>query len=259
MRIGVSGSDVMLRELRCDLHIHTCLSPCADLEMSPKAIVEKSLKENLDIIAICDHNSSENVVYAMKAAAGKPLVVLPGMEVTTREEVHLIALFDRLEYVEKLQAKVYNHLPGVNDERIFGCQAVVNELDEVEGFNDHLLIGATIFSIEEAVAVIHELGGLAVASHIDREGFGIISHLGFIPPDLKLDALEVSAAMGITEARREFGELYRMPFIESSDAHFIRDVGKGVTRMCLGEGSVKELKMAFRKEQGRCIVESPHA
>jgi len=134
LRIGVSGSDVMLRELRCDLHIHTCLSPCADLEMSPKAIVEKSLKENLDIIAICDHNSSENVTYAMKAAAGKPLVVLPGMEVTTREEVHLIALFDRLEEVEELQAKVYNRLPGVNDERIFGCQAVVNELDEVEGF-----------------------------------------------------------------------------------------------------------------------------
>ncbi|HRT27385.1 MAG TPA: PHP domain-containing protein, partial [Syntrophales bacterium] len=72
----------MLREFRCDLHIHTCLSPCADLEMSPKAIVEKSLKENLDIIAICDHNSSENVVYAMKAAAGKPLVVITGMEVT---------------------------------------------------------------------------------------------------------------------------------------------------------------------------------
>ncbi len=245
----------MLKEFRCDLHIHTCLSPCADLEMYPSAIVEKSLDERLDAIAVCDHNSSENVPYVMKAARGKPLVVLPGMEITSREEVHLIALFDKLDGLRMLQRKIYDFLPGENNEAVFGCQAIVNELDDVEGFNDRLLIGATELSIEEIVMDVHELGGLAVASHIDRQGYGIISHLGFIPPDLRLDALEVSSRMGLKEARREFPELYRMAFIESSDAHFIRDIARGSTAIRLKEMTLKELKMAFQRREGRHILE----
>jgi len=245
----------MLKEFRCDLHIHTCLSPCADLGMYPRAIIEKSLMERLDVIAVCDHNSSENVLHVLKAAVGKPLVVLPGMEVSTREEVHVIALFDKLEILAKLQQKIYDHLPGVNNEDVFGTQAIVNEEDEVEGFNERLLIGATELSIEEVVAEIHNLGGLAIASHIERSGFGIIGHLGFIPPNLKLDALEISSSMGIKEGRREFAELYRMPFIETSDAHFIRDIGRGVTVACLKEASLSELRLAFGKRLGRCIRE----
>ncbi len=245
----------MLKEFHCDLHIHTCLSPCADLGMYPSAIVEKAMAERLDIIAVCDHNASENVLPVIKASRGKALTVFPGMEVTSREEVHLVALFDNLAGLEKLQEKVYENLPGVNNEAVFGCQAIVNELDEVEGFNERLLIGATELSIEEIVADIHGFGGLAVASHIDREGFGIVSHLGFIPPDLHLDALEVSRRMGLGRARMEFAELYRMAFIESSDAHSISDVGKGSTRICLGKASVRELRMAFRKQEGRRILE----
>jgi 3',5'-nucleoside bisphosphate phosphatase len=245
----------MLKEFRCDLHVHTCLSPCADLEMYPRAIVEKSVNERLDVIAVCDHNSSENVIHVVRAASDKPLFVLPGMEVTTQEEVHLIALFDNPEELERLQKKIYDHLPGVNNEELFGSQVVVNEFDEVEGFNQHLLIGATELSIEEVVGEIHRLRGLAIASHIDRSGFGIISHLGFVPPGLKLDALEVSSLMGIEEARWEFAELYRMSFIENSDAHFIHDIGKGFTRIRMEEASVSELRMAFRKRQGRCILE----
>jgi PHP family Zn ribbon phosphoesterase len=125
----------------------------------------------------------------------------------------------------------------------------------VEGFNERLLIGAAELSIDEIVANVHELGGLAVASHIDRQGFGIIGHLGFIPPDLRLDALEVSVRMGLKEARKEFAELYRMAFIEASDAHFIRDIGRGSTRFLLEDATVKELRMAFRKQRGRLVLE----
>jgi hypothetical protein len=143
----------------------------------------------------------------------------------------------------------------VNNEDVFGSQVEVNELDEVEGFNERLLIGATELSIEEIVAEIHNLGGLSIASHIDRSGFGIIGQLGFIPPELKLDALEVSSLMGIKEARREFAELYRMSFIETSDAHFVRDIGRGMTRIRIEEANINELRMAFGKRQGRCILE----
>lgn len=253
--IVFQGKKTMLREFRCDLHIHTCLSPCADLGMYPRAIVEKSLEERLDVIAVCDHNSSENVLHVMNAARGKRLRVLPGMEVTSREEVHLVALFDTLDPLLRLQRTVYDHLTGTNVESVFGCQAVVNDLDEVEGFNERLLIGATDLSIDDIVAAIHALGGLAVASHIDRQGYGIISHLGFIPAGLRLDALEVSVRIGLKEARKEFPELYRMAFIEASDAHVVEDIGRGVTRFLLKDATVGELKMAFRRQRGRGIVE----
>src|SRR5512136_3038775 len=102
----------MLRAYRCDLHVHTCLSPCAELDMYPRAVVEKSIAEKLDIIAICDHNASENTPFVLKSAEGKSLTVLPGMEITSREEVHLLALFDTFGDLKKIQNIIYDHLFG---------------------------------------------------------------------------------------------------------------------------------------------------
>ena len=123
----------MLKVFNCDFHIHTCLSPCADLDMHPRALVEKALEAKLDLIAICDHNSSENVPFVMNAARGKALDVISGMEITTSEEVHVLAIFDSLDNLARIQRVVYQHLSGKNDERLFGVQAVVNENGEVEG------------------------------------------------------------------------------------------------------------------------------
>jgi len=245
----------MIRAFRCDLHMHSCLSPCADLEMSPRALVRKSIDERLDIIAVCDHNASENVRYTIKAAEGTNLIVLPGMEVTSSEEVHVLALFESQESLVKLQDLVYAHLPGKNDEAIFGCQAIVNELDEVEGLNERLLIGATGISLDQIVNGIHELGGLVIASHIDREGFSLLGQLGFIPSDLTLDAVEVSPRTGLKGARDRFPELAAYPLVEFSDAHRLGEVGQGVTKIYLEMGTLSELKMAFEKRKGRYIQE----
>ena len=245
----------MIREFRCDFHVHTCLSPCADLDMYPRAVVAMSLARRLDIIAICDHNSSENVQYVIKCAEGTGLAVLPGMEITSSEEVHILALFDKLENLNHLQGLVYRHLPGKNDENIFGCQAIVNEHDEVEGLSERLLIGATTLPLHEIVSEIHSLGGLAIAAHIDRESFGILGQLGFIPDGLPLDALEITRRTGLAGARRRYPELARLPMIESSDSHVITDVGKGITRALMEEATTSELKMAFEKKSGRCILE----
>ncbi len=244
----------MLRDFNCDLHIHSCLSPCADLDMYPRALIERAVEQGLGIIAVCDHNSSENTEFVIRAASGYPIKVLPGMEIASSEEVHLTALFESTENLYKIQHLVYNSLPGSNREEIFGCQAIVNDLDEVEGFNEKLLIGATNRPLEEWVKAIHDLGGLAIASHIDREAFSIIGQLGFIPPDLRLDALEISARTGIPEARKEFAELYRMPFITSSDAHFIKDIGKAYTIIRMHDASLSELKMAFAGLEGRMVL-----
>ena len=158
----------MIREFRCDFHVHTCLSPCADLDMYPRAVVAMSLARRLDIIAICDHNTSENVPYVIRAAKGTGLTVFPGMEIMSSEEVHVLALFDKQENLVMLQDLVYRNLPGKNDEERFGCQAIVNEHDEVEGLSERLLIGATVLPLQRIVSEIQGLGGLAVAAHIDR-------------------------------------------------------------------------------------------
>jgi len=245
----------MLRAYRCDLHVHTCLSPCADLEMSPRAVVEKSIAERLDIIAICDHNASENMQFILRSAEGKSLTILPGIEITSSEEVHLLALFDTLDDLKKIQDIIYDHLSGTNREEVFGCQAIVNDLDEVEGFNDKFLLGATKLPLLEIIHLIHNFGGLAIASHIDRESFSVISQLGFIDPDIPLDALEVTRQTGIRGARKKYPELARFPFIESSDAHFIKDIGQGTTTMFLERGTISELRMAFEHRGRRYIQE----
>jgi 3',5'-nucleoside bisphosphate phosphatase len=244
----------MIRAFRCDLHMHTCLSPCAGLDMYPSALVGRAVAERLDVIAICDHNASENVPHVIRAARGHKLTVLPGMEITSREEVHLLALFDRMDGLQRLQDTVYSHLPGINDESRFGCQAIVNELDEVEGFNERLLIGATELALADLVRHIHEFGGLTVASHIDRESFSVISQLGFVDPEIDFDALEISGRTGLADARRIFPDLACYPFLTSSDAHRIAEIGIGYTEILLGEPSVRELKMAFTGREGRRIA-----
>ena len=244
----------MLRLFRADLHIHTCLSPCADLNMGPRAIVNKARQHGLDVIGICDHNSSENVPAVVRAARDTNLKVLPGMEVTSKEEVHVLALFDTLERALRLQEIVYEHLPGENDAEAFGPQVVVNEDHDVLGFNPRLLAGATELSIEQVVDSIHGLDGLAVASHVDRETFSILGQLGFVPEGLHLEAMELSRNTSFEEGRRRFAPHGHFAFLRSSDAHSVEEIGAASTAFWLGEATTGEIKKALRGEEGRQVV-----
>ena len=176
----------MLREFKADLHIHTCLSPCADDDMSPQNIVKQAEIKRLDIIGICDHNSSENVAATQKIGKNKRITVIGGIEAASQEEVHILALFDDKKDVFEFQAVIYENLSGFNDDGVFGKQLIINENDEIVGINDRLLIGATSLPLQEIVQTIYSLKGLAIASHIDRGRFSIISQLGFIPEGLPI-------------------------------------------------------------------------
>jgi hypothetical protein len=242
----------MLRFFKADLHIHTCLSPCTELDMSPQGILTAALKKGIDIIGICDHNSSENSPAVMNAAKKMPVKVIPGLEVTSREEVHVLALFESLESALRLQDHVYENLPGENDEDAFGRQVVVNEKEEVEGFNNKLLIGATMIPLEEVIRLIHSFGGLAIASHIDREAFSIIGQLGFIPKNLALDALEISPRVSIEDTIKTYA--YDYPVTCSSDAHYPDDIGKGYTSFLLEEATLAEIGKAFKNEDVRKLI-----
>lgn len=238
-----------------DLHIHTCLSPCADLSMSPRAIVERAASQGINIIAICDHNSAENTAVTRELARAKGITALAGMEITSAEEVHLLGLFPDDAAARAVQGTVYENLqPGENDENAFGMQVVVNAHDEVLGFNKRLLIGSTSLPVEAVVNLIHSAGGLAVASHIDREGFGIIGQLGFIPEDIPFDALEISRRVSPGEAEDRFGRYRSIPWIISSDAHSIDEVGAGTTTLSLYHATFEEIRLALRGEAGRKVT-----
>lgn len=242
-------------EFIADLHIHTCLSPCAELSMTPRDIVEKAASLGLNIIAVCDHNSAENVGVAKDLGRGKGITVIPGMEICSSEEVHVLGLFGRLEDALNMQEVVYQNLqPGENDEETFGMQVVVNEANEVLSFNRRLLIGATGLSVNRVVDEIHRFGGLAFASHIDREGFGIIGQLGFIPKELGLDALEISRRIAPDAARQRFAAYRQFPWISSSDAHRLEDIGKRTTRLLMHHSTFEELCLALKGVEDRKVM-----
>lgn len=236
------------------MHIHTCLSPCATLDMTPQKIVRKARKRHLDIIAITDHNSAENAGAVMAAARDAALIVIPGMEITTAEEVHVIGLFQGVKAALDMQTLVYDQLQtGENDESLFGMQVVANALDEVEAMNPRLLIGATRLDLGQVVHAIHGLKGLAVAAHIDRASFSVLGQLGFIPDDLPLDVLEISRRTPLAQARRAFPGLDRFSMITSSDAHDLDDIGVSPTTLRLAGPELSELKYAFDGIRGRGI------
>lgn len=246
----------MLSEFRADLHIHTCLSPCGELEMTPQTIVKACLEKKLDVIAICDHNSAENVLAVTKVAESTDLKVLPGMEITTVEEVHVLAIFDQWDQVLKLQEDVYSHLlSGENDEDLFGIQVVANELDEVEKIIDKLLIGGTTISLDVLVEKIHHLGGLAISSHVDRQGFSIVGQLGMIPEYLPLDALEISPASSVDHVRQTCMGAEHFPLITASDAHRLDEIGRTCTCFYVESPSVDEFRKALRGKDHRMVLD----
>jgi PHP family Zn ribbon phosphoesterase len=246
----------MLRRLRADLHVHTCLSPCGDLHMSPLKIAAHARRHDIGIVAICDHNTAENIPAVMRAAAAYNVVVLPGMEVCTKEEIHVLAIFGTVNAALELQAMTYDHLSGRNDPDVFGLQVVANEFDEVVAFQEKLLIGAVDVSLDHIVNEIHRLEGMAIAAHIDRESFSVISQLGFIPEKLQFDALELTGHIQNHEARDRFGRSASCPFIRNSDAHLLEDIGKNTNEYLLERASFEEIRKALRGEDGRTVCEA---
>jgi PHP family Zn ribbon phosphoesterase len=243
----------VLRFFLADLHIHTVLSACAEIEMLPEFILERAQQLGLGLIAVTDHNSAENVAAMLAAAEGTGVTVLPGMEVQTREEVHLLCLFDTLEQVTRWQAEVYAHLPPLkNKEDVFGVQVVFNAEGDVMGYNERLLLTSTSFSVEEVVQWVRDLNGLCIPAHVDRPAYSIIANLGFIPSDIGLVGVEISHLISLHEARARFRQLERYSLIASSDAHRLKDMASRTT-FEMADATVAEISLAFASEEGRTV------
>lgn len=239
---------------KADLHIHTVLSPCGDLEMSPNAIVQRALEQKMDMIAITDHNSTRQAKVVRDIAKPLGLKVFCGAEVTTKEEAHCLALFDDDEALDKFQAYLDEYLPDIkNDVYKFGYQVAVDVNEDIVFEEERLLISAISQSVDEIEQKVHSLGGLFIPAHVDKLKFSIIQQLGFLPPDLPVDALEISFRETEDHFKTVNPYLKNYPFIQNSDAHMLEQIGTTFTCYYIKHRTLEEIGMALRQQDGRLI------
>lgn len=243
-----------LHKLKADLHIHTVLSPCGSLEMSPVNIVKEAFRKELDIIGICDHNASQHCPLIRKLAEKYGIFVLMGIEVTTIEEVHCLAFFETEEIINLFQEFIDLHIQKIrNDPDRFGHQVIVDEEENILGQIDWLLISATDLTIDNLEEKVHQLGGIFVPAHIDRSAFSLSSQLGFVPPELKADAYEVSKFSSDRLMIEKFPWLNDKVFISSSDAHFLKDIGSSISEFEITALNFEEIRKALQGIDGRNV------
>ncbi|MCR4419296.1 MAG: PHP domain-containing protein [Clostridia bacterium] len=244
-----------MRWYAADLHLHTALSPCAAEDMTPLKILAAARRAGLDLIAVTDHNSAGNVAAVQEASfrEGGP-AVLAGMEVQTREEVHVVCLFGGVEEALALERVVFAHLPPLgNREDLFGPQILLSGRDEEIGREERLLLQSTDLALEEVVERVERLGGVAIPAHVDRPAYGLLGVLGVLPPRLAVPALEISRPERRDEVRRALGGS-DITLICSSDAHYLSDIGRCRTRFFLKEPALAEVRLALAGEGGRRAV-----
>ncbi|WP_425060590.1 hypothetical protein SCACP_13200 [Sporomusa carbonis] len=246
----------MKRRFIADLHVHSLLSPCAAVEMTPHNIVCQAVKQGIDIIAITDHNACDNVVAALEAAKGTDVTVLPGMEVESKEEVHIIVLFEKMRQLKAWSNFVDEHrLKKLNDVTKFGAQFIVDADDNFIAEKPELLLAPLTVGIAEISEQVRKLGGICIASHIDRPSYSLFSKLGFIPPDVELAAVEVSRHMRVQDAPAYFPAIGCLPVITSSDAHTIDDFISGPrTVFNLEQPTLEEVRQALSAQKSRKVV-----
>ena len=230
-----------------DLHIHSALSPCAGEDMTPNDIVGMSLLNGLDMIAVTDHNSFLNVPTVMKVAqeaktqSGKELIVLPGIEISTAEEVHVICLFSDMESAESFEHEFLPfRSPLQNRAEIFGEQIIYDEHDRIAGYEENMLIAPTAITFDDLYNLTHKNNGAFIPAHIDRTSFSVISNLGFLPPHLIINTIEVSQTGAANGFDKENAEIYSLnKIIFSSDAHQIWMINEKTNFIMLPERSAK--------------------
>lgn len=237
-----------------DLHVHTTLSPCGELEMGAPEIVARAREAGLDIIAVSDHNSCDNYPAVAECAAGNP-VVLPAIEVQTSEDVHMLTLFRDYDTAVCFQKWLWERMPPIaNDPDIFGYQVVIDASNEIIRMEDTLLVQGVGYDIDTIIEKAHSKNALVILAHIDRPSFAYPAVLGPIPPNYPVDALELSRRLNSDQAA-EWREQYpSFTFIRSSDSHSLDTLSRSnCSRFYMEDPTFDEIHMALTGSNGRRV------
>jgi len=246
-------------KIAADLHIHSTLSPCSSLEMSPTAIIRRARELRLDAIAVTDHNSMANAFCAAEIGSKNNVRVFFGMEAQTREDVHVLCLFQDRDPAERFNELVYALLPDVkNNPEYFGDQVVVDEQDNIVRFEEKLLVNSLNASIPELLELVRSHQGFAIPAHVESAPYGLLVNLGMIPVEFAGSPLEISCAARPETVSQTYPELVRFPLISNSDAHFIKDIGRAVTVFDAAGASLPELIEAAVQRSFRLSAREPH-
>ncbi len=245
-----------MKWFKADLHIHSVLSPCGDLEMSPKNVVHSLKQQGIEIFAITDHNRMKNCLAFYNHALKNGLTCLFGIEVQTQEDVHLVALFDNHQNAFYFEDELYNSLmPIDNDPDYFGDQVIIDENENILGMEPRALINSSLWTLDEVVDKIREYGGFCFPAHEDALNYSITAQLGFIPENLNFVAIGITAKCNLENLFTKFPYFNKYAFIRSSDAHYLKDIGSGFTEFYIESPTVAEIAMALSGVDGRkyCI------
>ena len=219
-----------------DFHIHSCLSPCGDKDMTPQNIVNMAKIMGYDAIALTDHNTCGNCESVVKLGKEVGITVIAGMELCTSEEVHIVCLFPDCEKANSFSDYVYSTLPPVkNKPHIFGEQVKMNDFDQVVGYEEKLLITASGISCAKAVETVKGFGGICYPAHIDRSSFSILSNLGTIDESFGFTFAEIFDLSKESELKQKHPYLTKLKIVSDSDAHYLEN-------MRIPEGCFMEVK-----------------
>lgn len=224
-------------KLAFDLHIHSCLSPCGDADMTPANIAGMCALAGLDVVALTDHNTTGNCAAFAKAAARHGILAVPGMELCTKEEVHVVCLFPDLERADAFSARIRALLPRTpNDRELFGAQLLMDDMDTVLGEESALLAGAADVGLYDVPELVAEYGGVAYPAHIDRQSNSVLSQLGIWDPELNFPLAEVS--LNCPEGLFERRDLRRLRHISACDAHYLHQIPDAYQYMDIAQKTI---------------------
>ncbi len=238
----------MMGEFWYDLHLHSCLSPCGSDDMTPNNLVHMAALLGYDIIALTDHNTARNTPAAVQVGREAGITVVPGMELTTAEEAHVVCLFPTPEQALAFEERIREDwLRFPNDASIFGNQWILNSGDEKIGEEPDLLISATAVGVNEVLDLAEAFGGTAFPAHVDKNAYSVIASLGAIPPETGFRAAEISFSGDVQRMKLQNPELDGMLILQSSDAHYLENMREPSRRIALAENSA------------RCLIETLRA
>lgn len=207
-----------------DLHVHSCLSPCADDDNTPNNLAAMAMLSGLNIVALTDHNTTKNCPAFFEAAKRHGIIAIAGMELTTSEDIHAVCLFERLEDAMRFDKEIEKHRILIENRKdIFGNQLIMDGSDNVIGEEKYLLSNATDISIEDAPELVQSFGGVCYPAHVDRDSNGIISVLGTFPETPLFNSVEFHFSENVESYVEKYG-LFGKTVVVSSDSHSLSEI-----------------------------------